>query len=232
MASEDELEDWLRISLGGRAAEQVVFGRVTNGAASDLDHATAVARTMVFDWGMGATTRSLQMRADDYALSEETKQLRDREQREITGARVTAGRSDGGSEHRPQLDRIGAGTAGARDAHPSRRRRALAAIWSRSRTPRARSAWRSTRREVRCETPPQLRARAPDQDHGLAIRRPTAPDGWRGVRATLRPSSRPARPSASVVDAASPLVVGDLGHLLVDLPAEIGDLGCGPGQLA
>ncbi len=54
MASEDELEDWLKISLGGRAAEQVVFGRITNGAASDLDHATAIARTMVFDWGMGA----------------------------------------------------------------------------------------------------------------------------------------------------------------------------------
>jgi cell division protease FtsH len=84
MASQDELEDWLRVSLGGRAAEQVVFGRVTNGAASDLDHATAIARTMVFDWGMGRTTRSLQMRADDYSLSEETKQLRDREQREIT----------------------------------------------------------------------------------------------------------------------------------------------------
>ncbi|MGN6377727.1 MAG: ATP-dependent metallopeptidase FtsH/Yme1/Tma family protein [Gaiellales bacterium] len=105
MASQDELEDWLRVSLGGRAAEQIVFGRVTNGAASDLDHATAVARTMVFDWGMGRTTHSQQMRADDYALSEETKRLRDREQREITAeayrwalAMVSA--------HRVHLDRL------------------------------------------------------------------------------------------------------------------------------
>jgi cell division protease FtsH len=105
MASEDELEDWLRVSLGGRAAEQVVFGRVTNGAASDLDHATAVARTMVFDWGMGRTTQSQQMRADDYALSEETKQLRDREQREITG-RAYRWALDMVSEHRSHLDRL------------------------------------------------------------------------------------------------------------------------------
>ena len=105
MASEDELEDWLKISLGGRAAEQVVFGRITNGAASDLDHATALARMMVFDWGMGATTRSLQMRADDVTLSEETKQMRDRDLREITeraliwSVRMVA-------DHRPQLERI------------------------------------------------------------------------------------------------------------------------------
>ncbi len=105
LASEDELEDWLKISLGGRAAEQVVFGRITNGAASDLDHATSIARMMVFDWGMGASTRSLQMRADDYALSEETKQLRDRELREITErALIWAARMV--AEHRVQLDRL------------------------------------------------------------------------------------------------------------------------------
>lgn len=105
MASQDELEDWLKVSLGGRAAEQVVFGRITNGAASDLDQATAIARTMVFDWGMGRTTQSQQMRADDYALSEETKRLRDREQRAITddaygwALRVVA-------EYRAHLDRL------------------------------------------------------------------------------------------------------------------------------
>jgi cell division protease FtsH len=105
MASQDELEDWLKVSLAGRAAEQVVFGRITNGAASDLDHATSIARLMVFDWGMGQTTQAQQMRADDYALSEETKRLRDREQRAITGeayrwavAMVT--------RHRAQLDRL------------------------------------------------------------------------------------------------------------------------------
>jgi cell division protease FtsH len=39
---------------------------------------------MVFEWGMGKTTRSQQLRADNYGLSEKTKQLRDREQRAIT----------------------------------------------------------------------------------------------------------------------------------------------------
>jgi cell division protease FtsH len=82
--SKDELEDWLKVTLGGRAAEQVVFGRITNGAANDLERATAVARSMVFEWGMGTSTTSHQMRADNYALSEETKRLRDQEQREIT----------------------------------------------------------------------------------------------------------------------------------------------------
>ena len=82
--SKDELEDWLKVTLGGRAAEQVVFGRITNGAANDLERATAVARSMVFEWGMGSSTTSHQMRADNYSLSEETKRLRDQEQREIT----------------------------------------------------------------------------------------------------------------------------------------------------
>jgi cell division protease FtsH len=82
--SKDELEDWMKVTLGGRAAEQVVFGRITNGAANDLERATSVARSMVFEWGMGTSTTSHQMRADNYALSEETKRLRDQEQREIT----------------------------------------------------------------------------------------------------------------------------------------------------
>jgi cell division protease FtsH len=82
--SKEELEDWLKVTLAGRAAEQIVFGRITNGAANDLDRATAIARSMVFDWGMGRTTQSQQVRADNYSLSEETKRLRDAEQREIT----------------------------------------------------------------------------------------------------------------------------------------------------
>ncbi len=39
-------------TLGGRAAEEIVFGDVTNGAASDLEHVTHIARTMVTRWGM------------------------------------------------------------------------------------------------------------------------------------------------------------------------------------
>jgi cell division protease FtsH len=39
-------------ALGGRAAEEIVYGEVTTGAESDLDQATAVARQMVGRWGM------------------------------------------------------------------------------------------------------------------------------------------------------------------------------------
>jgi cell division protease FtsH len=38
--------------LGGRAAEQTVYGEVTTGAESDLEQATALARQMVGRWGM------------------------------------------------------------------------------------------------------------------------------------------------------------------------------------
>ena len=86
LQSTEELRDWLKVILAGRAAEQVVFGRITNGAANDLERATAIARSMVFEWGMGESMPHQQVRADNYALSEETKRLRDGEQRGITDA--------------------------------------------------------------------------------------------------------------------------------------------------
>jgi len=74
----------MKIALGGRAAEQVVFGRVTNGASNDLEKVTEIARAMVFEYGMSEASPSRTMRADNYALSEETKRLRDSEQARLT----------------------------------------------------------------------------------------------------------------------------------------------------
>ena len=74
----------MKIALAGRAAEQVVFGRVTNGAANDLEKVTEIARAMVFECGMSDVVTSRTMRADNYALSEETKRLRDSEQARLT----------------------------------------------------------------------------------------------------------------------------------------------------
>jgi cell division protease FtsH len=82
--TKEELIDRMTIVLAGRAAEQIVFGRVTNGAASDLEKATELARAMVFEYGMGESAVSRTMRADNYALSEETKRLRDSEQARLT----------------------------------------------------------------------------------------------------------------------------------------------------
>src|SRR5690554_6725121 len=44
--------DQIAGALGGRAAEEIVFGYVTNGASSDLENVTRIARTMVTRWGM------------------------------------------------------------------------------------------------------------------------------------------------------------------------------------
>jgi len=105
--TKEELIDWMVVALAGRAAEEVVFGRVTNGAANDLEKVTDIARHMVFDWGMSDSVTSRTMRADNYALSEATKRLRDDEQAHLTdGAYEEAVRLL--TKHRPPLDRIAA----------------------------------------------------------------------------------------------------------------------------
>jgi cell division protease FtsH len=82
--TKEELVDRMKVLLGGRAAEQSVFGAVTNGASNDLERVTAIARSMIFEYGMGDEVSSRTMRADNYALSEQTKQLRDHEQARLT----------------------------------------------------------------------------------------------------------------------------------------------------
>lgn len=47
-----ELKDEIAMSLGGRAAEKIVFNELTAGAASDIERATMLARRMVVDFGM------------------------------------------------------------------------------------------------------------------------------------------------------------------------------------
>ncbi len=42
----------IRVALGGRVAEEVVFGTITTGAESDIQHLTGIARHMVGRWGM------------------------------------------------------------------------------------------------------------------------------------------------------------------------------------
>jgi cell division protease FtsH len=105
--TKEELIDMMKVFLAGRAAEQVVFGRVTNGAANDLEKATGLARAMVFEYGMGEVVSSRTMRADNYALSEETKRLRDAEQARLTDeAFQEAIRLI--TKHRGYLDRLAA----------------------------------------------------------------------------------------------------------------------------
>jgi cell division protease FtsH len=48
----EDLEAKIKVSLGGRTAEEVVYGKITTGAESDLEQLTQIARQMVGRWGM------------------------------------------------------------------------------------------------------------------------------------------------------------------------------------
>ncbi|HEC23524.1 MAG TPA: ATP-dependent zinc metalloprotease FtsH [Chloroflexi bacterium] len=52
LLSREQLEDRIIGLLGGRAAEELIFNRITTGASNDLERATAIARAMVTRYGM------------------------------------------------------------------------------------------------------------------------------------------------------------------------------------
>ncbi len=52
LMTRQELEDKICILLGGRAAEKLIFGHISTGAADDLAKATDIARSMVLTYGM------------------------------------------------------------------------------------------------------------------------------------------------------------------------------------
>jgi len=52
LLSKSELEGRIAVLLGGRAAEEIVFGEVSTGAQNDLQRATDMARSMVTEYGM------------------------------------------------------------------------------------------------------------------------------------------------------------------------------------
>ncbi len=52
LMTRSELLDKLAVLLGGRAAEELIYGEVSTGAQNDLEQATEIARAMVMDYGM------------------------------------------------------------------------------------------------------------------------------------------------------------------------------------
>ncbi len=48
----DQLENDLTVSFGGRVAEDIIFNRISTGAANDIKQATDIAQKMVRSWGM------------------------------------------------------------------------------------------------------------------------------------------------------------------------------------
>jgi cell division protease FtsH len=101
--TQEELMDQLAVSLGGRAAEEVVFGSITNGAADDLRKVAETTRRMIHEWAMGTSVSALQLNAEGGAVSDRTRELRDGEQQHLAddamrrAVRIV-------TEHRAQLD--------------------------------------------------------------------------------------------------------------------------------
>jgi cell division protease FtsH len=83
LRSKEDLVDQMKVLFGGRLAEEIVFGRITTGAADDLRRITETSRAMLEEYGMG---QQLIVRADGSSsqeLSEETRGKRDREQQAL-----------------------------------------------------------------------------------------------------------------------------------------------------
>ena len=112
--SEQELRAKLMVALGGRAAEEVVFGDLTTGAESDIQQLTQIARQMVGRWGMSEAIGTVAVLPADGQgpllpgvsdVSEETQQLIDEEVRRLVAtahdASVALLR-----EHRDKLDAL------------------------------------------------------------------------------------------------------------------------------
>lgn len=88
-----KLHDDLVVAMGGRAAEELIFGydKVTTGASSDISQATSMARNMVTRWGLSDKVGTIDYSEEDgskfYAaqkvFSEETGKIIDEEVRRI-----------------------------------------------------------------------------------------------------------------------------------------------------
>ncbi|MFQ5883089.1 MAG: ATP-dependent zinc metalloprotease FtsH [Candidatus Methylomirabilales bacterium] len=91
-----ELEDRIAVLLGGRVAEEIVYGEVSTGAHNDLERATDLARAMVTQYGMsqrlgpltfGNSQQAQFLKGAGYAkegrFSEETARLIDEEVRAL-----------------------------------------------------------------------------------------------------------------------------------------------------
>ncbi|MBV9680483.1 MAG: cell division protein FtsH, partial [Solirubrobacterales bacterium] len=95
--------------LGGRAAEELIYGETTTGPESDLEQATSVARQMVGRWGMseevGAVSALPRSGEESYgsAASQRTLELIDEEVRRILGECAEQDQRTL-AEHREQLD--------------------------------------------------------------------------------------------------------------------------------
>ncbi|HEX4116408.1 MAG TPA: AAA family ATPase [Solirubrobacteraceae bacterium] len=104
LKTREELLDYMTVLLGGRVAEQIVFGSITTGASDDLKRVADIAHSMVHDYAMGSAGVG-RTPDGDVRLSETTLRLRDEERRELVDEARRAARRLIVS-HRAQLDAL------------------------------------------------------------------------------------------------------------------------------
>ncbi|HEX3831690.1 MAG TPA: ATP-dependent zinc metalloprotease FtsH [Solirubrobacteraceae bacterium] len=104
----------IKVALGGRVAEEVVFGDLTTGAESDIQQLTRIARGMVGRWGMSRAIGPIAVLPSDGSspllpgvseTSEETQRMVDEEVRRIVETAHQEATLEL-SSHRPNLDAL------------------------------------------------------------------------------------------------------------------------------
>jgi cell division protease FtsH len=112
--SREDLDAKIKVALGGRVAEEIVYGKITTGAESDIQQLTQIARQMVGRWGMSDKVGPIAVLPVDGSgpvlpgaseSSQQTQSLVDEEVRRIVDeahAEVTHLLND----HRHQLDTL------------------------------------------------------------------------------------------------------------------------------
>jgi cell division protease FtsH len=100
-----ELLDRMTVLLGGRAAEEMVFGSVTTGASDDLKQVARISRAMIHEWAMGTSVSALQLVEEGGAVSDRTRELRDAEQQHLADEAMRRAEKLL-TDHRLQLDQF------------------------------------------------------------------------------------------------------------------------------
>ena len=104
LKTREELLDYMTVLMGGRVAEQVVFGAMTTGASDDLKRVAAISHSMVHDYAMG-TSGAGRPPDGNVQLSETTLRIRDEERNDLIDEAHRAARRLI-LAHRPQLDAL------------------------------------------------------------------------------------------------------------------------------
>ncbi|MBJ7471679.1 MAG: AAA family ATPase [Solirubrobacteraceae bacterium] len=107
LKSREQLVDYMAMALGGRVAEEVVFGSITTGAASDLATVAQITHAMIYEYAMGTEEGSQRAVDDAHLVSDSTRRVRDEERRDLAfeARRIAWGII---TTHRAELDALAA----------------------------------------------------------------------------------------------------------------------------